>query len=274
MTFERSSLGALDYAPCRYGASMVPVRGPKQTISPESVACLGSTDTFGKFVPEPFPQLVQDLVGVPCVNLGADNAGVDTFLQDPALIEAANAAGCRVVQVMCAHNLNNPFYTVHPRRNDRFIAPTEALTALYPEVDFTEHHFTRAMLLRLRQVSRKRFETVVLALKGAWEEAMIALMERLEPPVLLTWISDTTPPEPGDHRMRRAPLFVDVDMMARVAPEPPIVIRVSAAALATNTRGMIFGPMQAQMAAELLGPSAHVEVAMTLSREVETMIWT
>ena len=73
-----------------------------------------------------------------------------------------------VVQVMGAQNLTNRFYTVHPRRNDRFLRAAPDLQALYPEVDFTEFHFTRHLLRTLRWSSADRFEVVAEELRAVW----------------------------------------------------------------------------------------------------------
>jgi hypothetical protein len=63
-----------------------------------------------------------------------------------------------VVQVLAVQNLSNPYYTVHPRRNDRFLRASARLQNLYQDVDFTEFHFTRHMLQTLQMVSAPRFE--------------------------------------------------------------------------------------------------------------------
>ncbi len=268
MAFEYAALGALDYLPCRYGVSQLVMRGPEQQIGPEHVACLGGTETFGKFVPEPFPDILEQVIGRPVVNLGVVNAGLGAFAGDAGIQGVANMAGCRVVQVMGAHTVSNGYFRVHPRRNDRFIAPTELLERLYPEVDFTEYHFTRALLLRLRQVSRDRFATVVTELKAAWVRAMDQLIEGLEAPVVLVRIADAPLVDSGEQKMRGGALFVDRQMLARYEDTKLVEANISPAARATNLRGMVYAPMQEPMAAELLGPAGQAEVAAALSRSV------
>ena len=46
--------GALDYFPCRYGASRAVFRGPERDLSRPYVALLGGSATFGKYVATPF----------------------------------------------------------------------------------------------------------------------------------------------------------------------------------------------------------------------------
>lgn len=272
MAYEYTALGALEYDPCRYGASQLVMRGPASEIDGDTVVCLGGTETFGKFVPEPYPVLLGQILEQRVVNLGVVHAGLDAFAQDAAIQKEANRAACRVVQVMGAHTVSNGYYRVHPRRNDRFIAPTEALVELYPEVDFTEFHFTRALLLRLRQVSRKRFDLVVSELKRCWSAAMDQLVAALDGPVVLLRVADAPLEEAGDQKMRGGALFVDRQMLARYAHIPQVEVEISPAARATNTRGMVFAALQEPMAAELLGPAGQSEVAVALSGPVKAAL--
>ena len=49
-------------------------------------------------MPEPFPALVQGRLGIPIANLGCVNAGIDVFLNEPAIADVA--AGARVTVLM------------------------------------------------------------------------------------------------------------------------------------------------------------------------------
>ena len=70
MTYIASGRGIVDYLPCRYGESKLLFRGPKKDLSEPYIAFIGSTETYGKFIQTPFPALVEDAVGMPCVNFG------------------------------------------------------------------------------------------------------------------------------------------------------------------------------------------------------------
>lgn len=186
---------ALDYSPCRYGTSRLVFRGPQADLSGDYIAVLGGTETYGKYLPTPFPSLIGPLPGFQIANLGCMNAGPDAFLGDSGVIEIARQARAVVLQVMGAQNLSNRLYMVHPRRNDRFIAARPALRALYPEVDFTEFHFTHHMLASLLALSESRFDLVIEELRTAWVARMRALMSRLPGDVVLLWIAQH-PPRP------------------------------------------------------------------------------
>jgi hypothetical protein len=262
MAFLTAGAAAPDYAPCHYGASKLVFRGPRRNLAGRYLAVIGGTETFGKYVSLPFVDQLEHSLGVPVVNLGVANAGPDVFLGDDEIARIAQGAAAVVVQVVGAHNQTNPFYAVHPRRNDRVLGVTPRLRALYPEVDFAEFHFTRHLVQSLQGVSRRRFAAVVAALQMSWVDRMIALIHRLGPHVILMWTGSQPPLNAaGDEVGPRYPAFVDAAMMARVARHTVRQIEICPPA----ERGEGEGAMQV-MAAEagLPGMRAHRRIADTL----------
>lgn len=268
MSYGLAGAPALDYFPCRYGASRGVFRGPQRDVSGDYVAMLGGSQTFGAYVEAPFPALVEEATGHPVANLGGLNAGPDFYLSDPAALDIASAARLAVVQITGAEAMSNPFYTVHNRRNDRFLAASPALRALYPEVEFTDIHFTRHLLLVLRQAGADRFETLVTALKANWQARMQALLARMPDRRVLLWMADAPPPD-----LARAPdpvfgpLMIDRAMLAALGPQVTATVEAvpSAAARAEGVRRMQFPLEETPMARCLPGSAAHHEVARALA---------
>ena len=64
MAYEKLGHSPLDYMPCRYGASKLLFRGPRRVLEAPYVACLGGTETYGKFIEAPFPALIEAQTGV------------------------------------------------------------------------------------------------------------------------------------------------------------------------------------------------------------------
>ena len=203
---------------CRYGRSKLTFRGPARDLAGEYIACLGGSETYGKTVETPFPDLLEEHTGLTCVNLGWPNAGVDVFQSDPALLRIASGAMVTVFQVPGAVNLTTRFYRVHPRRNDRVIAVREPLERLYPEVDFTQFDFTRHLLAHLRDTSAERFLQIQAELAAVWTVGMQSILSRIEGPVVLLWFSDRAPGEMGDDPdLRCEPSLVTQDMLDAVS---------------------------------------------------------
>ncbi len=268
MAYVYPGAGALDYAPCRYGASRVVFRGPAKSLDCPYVAVLGGTETYGKFVPEPFPALVEAETGVQVVNLGAVNAGLDVYLNDPDILDIARGARAVVIQIVGAHNLSNRFYKVHRRRNDRFLGANPALKALFPEVDFTEFSFTRHMLQSLHKLSADRFDRVVDELRLTWQARMQRLIRELGSEIVLLWFSPHRPPRadrPVD--LTREPLLITTEMISQLRPSVGTVVEVlsSSAMRGEAGGGLSFSELEEPAARGVPGLAAHREVAGRLA---------
>lgn len=264
MVYAFPGAGALDYFACHYGTSRLLFRGPQRPTDGDFIACLGGTETYGKYIPLPFATLLEGSLGVPVVNMGCANAGPDVYLAEEGVTELAARACAVVVQICGAQNLTNRYYAVHPRRNDRFLRATPLLRHIFPRVDFTEFNFTRHMLMALQRASPDRFEVVAEELRAAWVARMTLLLSRLPGKVILLWMSDTPPPPPTRRAdLAQNPMLVDTEMVAAVRGTKTAYVEavISPAALSQGIDGMAFAPMEAPAAAGLPGPAAHREVA-------------
>ncbi|WP_425039624.1 DUF6473 family protein [Primorskyibacter sp. S187A] len=273
MTYEARGALAPDYLPCRYGASRLMFRGPKRRLEGEFIAVLGSTETYGKFIETPYPRILEDGIQTPVVNFGCLNAGVDAFAHDPVIIDAANSARAVIVQVMGAQNMSNRLYTVHPRRNDRFLNASSLLKAVYREVDFTEFHFTRHMLTTLRDIDAARFAMVRDELKQAWCARMRLLLSQINKPMLLLWFAGQKPPEVGQDD-ENDPLYVDSDMLEMITAKTAGIIEVvpSDEAREEGITRMMYDPMDKAAAFEQLSVMAHEEAAQILGGALAPML--
>ncbi|OWU84674.1 hypothetical protein ATO6_12985 [Oceanicola sp. 22II-s10i] len=275
MTYETRRVEALDYFPCRYGTSRNGFRGPKRSMEGDYIAFLGGTDTYGRFIPRPFPALVEDRIGMACVNFGWLNAGVDAFLRDDAVMDAARGARAVVLQVPGAQNMSNRYYAVHPRRNDRFLKASVLMRRVFPDADFTEFNFTRHMLTTLASDAPDRFAILVAEMQFAWIARVGDLIRQIGRPVVLLWFADHAPgPVPQGMPASGEPLFVSDEMMAALTPQPAaqVLVRASGAAMARRTDGMVFAAEEAAIAAEVMGPAAHQEAAAALAPAIEALI--
>lgn len=271
MKHETIEGGGLHYAPCRYGLSRIFFRGPRRQLSDPYVAFLGGTETFGKFIDRPVPALVEKEIGRTCVNFGCVNGGVDAFVNDPTIMAACHDAQLTVVQIMGANHLSNRFYSVHPRRNDRFLRASTVMQAIFNDVDFADFTFTRHMLQTLHELSPERFDIVVSELREAWVARMKNMLEQIGPRVILLWFSkEELSDRPWDERpngLQADPLFIQEHMINQLRDRvlDVVVSNPSEVALAQGTRGMFFTPMQAKAASEMLGVDCHNEAAGKLS---------
>ena len=278
MAYAFPGEGALDYFPCRYGTSRLTFRGPRRGLDRPYVAFLGGTETYGKYVPEPFPGLVEAEIGFAAINLGCVNAGLDAYLGEAEILQMARGAEAVVLQVVGAGNLSNRYYSVHSRRNDRFIAASPLLKSLFREVDFTDFNFTRHMLLTLHATSQDRFELLADELRATWVSRMTELLAALPARTVLLWLAGHRPagrlPRGG---LTPDPVLVDAEMLAQVRPLAggyAEAICGPAARLAglDGLDGMAFPALEAPAAAALPGPEAHRNVARILAQALEQVL--
>jgi len=267
MAYEHLGRGALDYYPCRYGKSKLLFRGPRKSLDKPYCAVIGGSETYGKFLEVPYPAMLEHLIQMPVVNLGCLNAGNDVYAQDAALTDICSGAEVTIIQVMGAENLSNRFYSVHPRRNDRFVKASGLLRTVFREVDYTEFHFNRHLLGSLNEISLEKFAMVRDELKEAWVACMHSLMSRIEGRVILLWLSAHSPDDTAKtDALNSDPTFVDRDMINRFSDRVSDFVEVVAtqSEIDAGRDRMAFTALEEMLAHEMLGPIAHETAAWRL----------
>jgi len=275
MTYENLGGGALDYYPCRYGKSKLLFRGPKRKFDQPYVAVLGGTETYGKYLVQPFPELVEERMNHTFVNLGCVNAGVDVFLYDQTITDICHGACATVIQLAGTQNISNRFYAVHPRRNDRFLRASNLLRTIYREVDFTDFNFTRHLLLALRDASAEKFAMVEEELKEAWVGRMKSLISKIDGKVVLLWMSDHCPETRGDCDLEGSdPLFIGKEMIDELLPLVAgyAEVLVSQDEILAGQAGMRFTDIEAPATVSVLGSIAQEKVADALQKILAPML--
>lgn len=279
MRHETIETGELSYSPCRYGNSRMLFRGPRKRLDLPYLAFIGGTETYGKFIEKPFPTLVEKAMRQTCVNFGCVNGGIDAFVNDPTVMDICADADLTVVQVMGANYLSNRFYSVHPRRNDRFLKASTVLQAIYQEIDFSEFSFTRHMLGALHATSLERFDTVVLELREAWLARMRNMLGQIGKRTILLWFSEDAMSDqhwserPG--QLQVDPLFITASMIDELRPlvKDVVVVNPTQRALSRGSRGMYFPATQAKAASEMLGVDCHVEASAALIQKIRDQLY-
>ncbi len=279
MKQEKVETGDLAYAPCRYGNSRMLFRGPRKRLDVPYLAFIGGTETYGKYIEKPFPTLVEKAMRQTCINFGCVNGGIDAFVNDPTVMGICREADLTVVQVMGANYLSNRFYSVHPRRNDRFLRASTVLQAIYHDVDFSEFSFTRHMLGTLHSRSIERFDTVVQELREAWLARMRNLLSQVGERAILLWFSEEEISD--EHWSKRHnqlqvdPLFITASMIDELRPlvRDVVVANPTEQATAQGTRDMYFPPSQSKAASEMLGVDCHAEASMTLIPRIRNQLY-
>jgi hypothetical protein len=262
MTIDGQDPG-LDYDPCLYGGSSCLFRGPAVPLDDPYVAVIGGSEVFGRYVPQPFSARLADLTGRRVVNLGVANGGLDAFLTDEPLQDVIRGAETVIVQAMGAANLSNRFYSVHPRRNDRYLRHADAMAQTFPGIDFSDFVFTRHMLTTLRSRAPGGFSELLHELRTAWRARMRLLLTRLPGRKVLLWVEYD-----GGGVLGPEPLFVTGDMLQGLDDAVDTLVHCDVGAEMTEAamEGMVYPQVEAPLASRMLTPAAHRRIAEALAR--------
>lgn len=262
----------IQYDFCRYEGAKLAFRGPKKSFDDPYIAVLGGTETFGPYVQAPFPDLLEEWLDQTVVNLGVRHAGVSLFAAERWMLDCASRAEVVVLQVMGAGNMSNRLYSVHSRRNDRFLSASLALRNLFPSVDFTDFSFIRHLLQSLAEHSDAGFEVLVEELRFAWVQRMRRVLSFIDCPVVLLWMSDRASSTPAVWPQGPEPLFVTKSMMDTLATDVSAVVEVVALTEEDRLAGKHFASHEKEAALSAPCPAHHAKVAEKLSsviREVQ-----
>jgi len=176
----------------RFGRSRQIFRGIRPDMRNPYIAFIGGSEPFGKYVRVPFPKRVQQKLHETCVNWGTPGAGPGFFLKDPVLLEACCNARVCVIQAMDPIALSNRMYSVFPRRNLRLRNVSGTLRLLFPTIHFDDYKYVPAMIRKLVATDPEAYKVVLVEQKSAWIARTMELLEAIETPKILLWITRET----------------------------------------------------------------------------------
>lgn len=253
----------LEYYPCRYGGSRTVFRGPQVSLDGPYTVVVGGSEVYGRYVEDPFTDQLAEMTGRRVVNMGVMNAGVDVFARDEALMHVLENAETVVVQVIGAQNMSNRYYTVHPRRNDRFLEASRLMTDLYRDVDFSEFSFTRHMLVTLRRKCTVRFAQIETELEAAWTARMQRVLGRIQGRCILLHLEDGRTRGLGPE-----PAFVASEIVDRLRDACDDIVRrdISGNNTEEDLARMVFPQSERTTAVQMLSTKHHERIAIDLAR--------
>lgn len=186
-------------------------RGPATVIGQPYIACVGAAQTFGRFVPEPYPALLAKAIGMQSMNLGAGGANATYFTSNRQLMRHINAADLVVVQVMSARSETNSQFSV-PNHNSWGWRVSDG-----------EHLSADEFFRELLRDDPEALPGIVEENRESWVRSMRALLMALKPPTILLWFSTRTPqylPSYEDHRriFGEFPQLVNQQMLEAIRP--------------------------------------------------------
>ncbi|WP_037311053.1 DUF6473 family protein [Ruegeria halocynthiae] len=272
MSYHQTGSGGPEDAVCQYDGSRLWFRGPRRVLDLPYMACVGGEETHGRFVEYPFAAILEERLGQRCVNFGSLFCGVDALCGDEGLVSLLNGAELCILQTPNVLGQSNHFYRVHPRRNDRVLAPTDNLVDLYPEIDFTDVHFVRHLMARLRGFRDARFEVVAEELRRNWAKRISSFLRRLQVPVFLMHLR-VQHQMVGEHQVEEAGVSVTDQMLEALRPYCVGSADVNAcvSGQSDELEDLLFGTLQQPLAEHMIGPATHRSIANMLIGSVRNL---
>lgn len=157
-----------------------PALAPEVLASGDYCTAIGAAQTLGVYAPAPYPQLITERLGVPCLNLSTGGATAGFFAAQPSLIERANRGRFVILQVMTARAEANS-RSVPVGLN--FVRDTRT----------GETEMTEAFWLRLLAQEREVVPQLIAESLESWRASYRRLIGQITVPVVLFYFS--TKPE-------------------------------------------------------------------------------
>jgi hypothetical protein len=193
------------------GAGDVLFRGPVADTSRPFIAAIGGAQTFGRFAQHPFPELVAQQLGVPCLNLGLGGAG-PRFAMQPQMLSLLLRARLVIVQMFSGRSASNSLFDNTDGRNAGRVVATGDWT--------TFEHFLDRLLQR---EDRELTERTVRETRDDYVFDMSRLGRALRVPTVLLWLSRRPPEYDVDWSsafgiLNSFPQLIDRGVVDRIRP--------------------------------------------------------
>jgi hypothetical protein len=188
--YDRRDHEIVDYQYWELPSSGIQFRGPAVDFDDPApyFVCAGAAQTFGCFVPDPFPAVLGDRLGMRAVNLGLGSATPGIYLNE-RLLQVVNGGRFLVLQVMAARQLSNSRLRslgtdlVHDRRHGDEIPAHLAWQRILDE-------------------ERSELDRYIAESQQSWIGHYEALLAEVEVPVVLFYFSvkekGTDPPRDAE----------------------------------------------------------------------------
>lgn len=187
--YQKTDRKSFDYdiwfAPALPGLAL---RGPRPTAELSKCICfIGAAQTFGRFVNEPFAQLVCDLLRRPGLNLGFSGAGPEFYLGNDKLMSILSAAPAVVVQSMSARSVSAGLFET--RANNGVLRFRSGPRAGQEHMALNAYGFLR------KEGGEAAYLEQVGLVQARWVELYGELARRIRGRKVFLWLSEHAPGE-------------------------------------------------------------------------------
>lgn len=214
--YSKRDHAIVDYGFYRFDAlPSVGFRGPPvpetALASGDYFTAIGAAQTLGVYAPAPYPDLLAEELGLPCLNLSTGGGTAAFFASQKALIDLVNRGKFAILQVM----------TARTEPNSR---GTPVGINFFRDTRTGETEMTEAFWLRLLEQERATVPGLIAESLQSWRDSYRRLAEQIKVPTILFYFSTKPDDETVDYEATTRdefygtfPQFVDVAAVREVA---------------------------------------------------------
>ncbi|MEM8946762.1 MAG: DUF6473 family protein [Planctomycetota bacterium] len=200
--YQARDYEVVDYQLYELDGTELTFRGPPAaTAEGKYVACLGAAQTFGCFVEQPYPKLLESELRVPTLNLGYGGAGPRFYNRHPEVLDIINRGRLAIVQVMSGRSEDNSKFEskgleVLTRRSDGRSMSADAAWRSILELRYAwkKMPLGRALARSVcRRVGASHARKLLRETRENWISSYCQLLKSIEVPTVLFWFSKRTP---------------------------------------------------------------------------------
>lgn len=191
----------------------MPLRGPApdELRKGEYIVCVGAAQTFGCYVEEPYPYLLQKELNIPVLNLGVSGAGPSFFKDREAWLKLMNNAKFAIVQVMSGRSASNSMFKSQGRAMLTRVSDQREIASGFAWEEI------------IKNSSSEQIDFLVQETRKNWEHDMNTLLNKIEVPKILLWFSKRKPNYLEEHNdvyklLGEFPQLVNDAMLESVKP--------------------------------------------------------
>lgn len=157
-----------------------PIRGPAVDLERPFAVCIGAAQTFGRFCEYPYPRRLEEMLGIPVLNLAVGGTGPG-FYRGSAFLHVLRRARLVVAQVLSGRSASNSEFITEGDIQG-WIPSKNSVGRLEPLMD---------EFLRTR--SRDFIDRIVAETRHNFVEQYRLLLQEIERPTILFWFTNRVP---------------------------------------------------------------------------------
>ena len=167
------------------GLDDILLRGPKpkkDLTKDNYISFIGAAQTFGRYVEDPYPFLLANMLEKEILNLGVGGCGPEFFYQNDRIMDKINDSKFAVIQIMSGRSVSTSRYKT--KGGNRFAQMTKDNKIISIEEYLNEI---------IAKKNYREASQILFDIRASYVKHYIKLLKKIEVPKILFWCSHRNP---------------------------------------------------------------------------------